>query len=171
MFKIRQEQFDGFSEVTRNNFLQRLTADLQESNPECFVLQGDDVVEQIIAESIDKAFQYGIQLESNVAQFVRVQLEEGQHFEDRSDCRHIKQHLSDDSIEESVKIQQLWIMVEQRITPAPATSAEQDSDQAGLDPQDGDIDLREQSPDHGDTHDFDTEDEFDFEDVPDEWDQ
>lgn len=171
MFQFRQEQFDGLADVPRDQFAKRLTEDLMESNPECFILSGDDEIRNQVGRGIDKALSYGITFESNISQFVRIQLEEGQDFEDQNHCRHIKSLLTDDSVDETEKIDRLWVLIEP-LTDHDSDSLDSDeSESSRLDDQDRDLDLIDDTPDDkDDDHDFDIEDDFDFEDAPDEWD-
>lgn len=172
MLEIRQEQLDGLSKITRQEFCRRLIERLMASNPECFVNASAEDLERLISTQIDKAIGYGIHLETNVCQFVRIQLEEGGDFQENEDCSRIKTHLADPSIEETTKIQQLWGMVNQLAPSISPLDEDQEWSAPELDTEDEDIGMicaRSANEDEDD-HQFDVEDRFDFEDPPDEWD-
>ncbi len=171
MFQIRNDQWDAFSDQAVRDFEQRLTDHLMEVNPECSALLGDELMTQTIRGGIRKAVANGIEMESNVAQFVQMQLEEGFNFEDEPAYAASKQILLDNDLHENVKVAMLQRSVEDIEDPSIASveadtlDEDEEPDEEDRDP-DVNVSLEDDEDDEfeiGDEDFFEDDDEFDDE--------
>ncbi|NOT58220.1 MAG: hypothetical protein HOP18_26755 [Deltaproteobacteria bacterium] len=107
MIKIRQEQMDAFATDLRARFASRLVAHVEGKYPEkVWDLARTDLRMRIQA-TIARAITYGINREEDVAAFVVLTLELGEHFDTESEHEWSQTILRDPTLDGHAKINRI----------------------------------------------------------------